>query len=61
VLKHPEERGLGIDEGAALLVHGHEAEVVGGSVMVVDARPEPGTLLVTVVPAGGRFDLARRP
>jgi cyanophycinase len=61
VLKHPEERGVGIDEGAALVVHGHEAEVVGGFVMVVDARTEPGTLLVTVVPAGGRFDLARRP
>jgi cyanophycinase len=61
ILKHPEERGVGIDEGAALLVHGHEAEVVGGSVMLVDARAEPGTLLVTVVPAGGRFDLARRP
>ncbi len=61
VLKHPEERGVGIDEGAALLVLGHEAEVVGGSVMVVDARTEPGTLLVTVVPAGGRFDLDRRP
>jgi hypothetical protein len=29
--------------------------------MVVDAGSEPGTLLVTVVPAGGRFDLARRP
>lgn len=61
VLKHPEERGVGIDEGAALLVHGHQAEVVGGAVMLVDARAEPGTLLVTVVPAGGRFDLAQRP
>ncbi|MFI5006880.1 MAG: cyanophycinase [Solirubrobacterales bacterium] len=61
VLKHPEERGVGIDEGAALLVQGHEAEVVGGAVMLVDARTEPGTLLVTVVPAGGHIDLARRP
>ena len=61
VLKHPEERGVGIDEGAALLVHGRQAEVVGGSVMVVDARTEPGTLLVTVVPPGGHFDLACRP
>lgn len=56
VLKHPEERGVGIDEGAALLVQGHEAEVVGGAVMLVDARTEPGTL-----PAGGHIDLARRP
>jgi len=61
VLKHPEERGVGIDEGAALLVQGDEAEVVGGSVMLVDARPEPGTLLVTLVPPGRRIDLSRRP
>ncbi len=61
VLKHPEERGVGIDEGAALLVQGAEAEVVGGSVMLVDARPEPGTLLVTLVPPGRRIDLSRRP
>jgi hypothetical protein len=46
---------------APLLVQGHEAEVVGGALMIVDARTDPGTLLVTVVPAGGRFDLARRP
>ena len=52
---------MGIDEGAALLVQGTEAEVVGGSVMVVDARAEPGTLLVTLVPPGRRIDLSRRP
>jgi len=56
VLKH-RERGVGIDEGAALLVEGDQAEVVGGSVMLVDARPEPGTLLVTLVPPGRRIDL----
>jgi cyanophycinase len=61
VLKHPEERGVGIDEDAGILVEGHEAEVVGGQVMLVDARPEPGALLVTVVRPGGRFDLTRRP
>jgi hypothetical protein len=52
---------VGIDEGAALLVQGADAEVVGGSVMLVDARPEPGTLLVTLVPPGRRIDLSRRP
>ena len=62
VLKHPGERGVGIDEGAALLVEGEEAEVVGGSVMLVDARPEPGALLVTLVPPGRRIPLRpRRP
>jgi len=60
VLKHPGERGVGIDEGAALLVEGDAAEVVGGSVMLVDARPEPGTLLVTLVPPGRRIDLLPR-
>jgi hypothetical protein len=29
--------------------------------MLVDARPEPGTLLVTLVPPGRRIDLSRRP
>jgi hypothetical protein len=29
-------------------------------VMLVDARPEPGTLLVTLVPPGRRIDLLPR-
>ncbi len=40
VLKHPQERGVGIDEDTALLVtDGRHAEVVGrGPVVVVDAK-----------------------
>jgi cyanophycinase len=59
VLLHPEERGLGIDEGAALVVRdGREGEVMGrGGVMVVDARGEPDSLVVTLVRPGRRFEV----
>ena len=44
VLKHPDERGVGIDEDTALLVSGgHRAEVVGkGPVVLVDADGKIG-------------------
>ena len=62
VLKHPGERGVGIDEDTALLVSGgHRAEVVGkGPVMLVDAN---GTdrLTIRLVRAGQTFDLRERP
>ncbi len=60
VLLHPDERGLGIDEGAALLVRdGREGEVMGrGGVMVVDAGREPDSLVVTLVRPGRRFEVA---
>ena len=62
VLKHPGERGVGIDEDTALLVSGgHRAEVVGkGPVMLVDAA---GTdrLTIRLVRAGQAFDLRARP
>lgn len=62
VLKHPGERGVGIDEDTALLVSGgHRAEVVGrGPVMLVDAD---GTdrLTIQLVRAGQAFDLRERP
>lgn len=62
VLRHPGERGVGIDEGTALLVTGdRKAEVVGGGpVVLVDARG-PDRLVVTLVRAGQRLDLRRRP
>ena len=62
VLKHPEERGVGIDEDTALLVtNGRKAEVVGkGPVLLVDAK---GTdrLMLTVVRSGQSFDLGKKP
>jgi len=61
VLKHPGERGVGIDEDTALLVtSGRYAEVVGkGPVMLVDAD---GTdrLTIQLVRAGRTFDLRVR-
>jgi cyanophycinase len=62
VLKHPEERGVGIDEDTALLVtNGRKAEVVGkGPVLLVDAKGND-RLMVTVVRSGQSFDLGKKP
>ncbi len=59
VLKHPHELGVGIDEATALLVEdGRRAEVVGQSqVVLVEAQKTPGSLLVTLLEPGRRFDL----
>jgi cyanophycinase len=58
VLKHPGERGVGIDEETALLVSGGRyAEVVGkGPVMLVDAKG-PDRLEITLLRAGQTTDL----
>jgi len=51
--RHPGLRGIGIDEATAIVVHGHEFEVIGGgTVTVVDHH-------VTVLTRGQRFDLQR--
>jgi cyanophycinase len=62
VLAHPEELGVGIDEGTALAVEGgRHATVFGdGSVMLVDARHERGALLVRLLRSGQRVDLVKR-
>jgi cyanophycinase len=61
VLAHPEERGIGVDEGAGLLIDGGAtAEVVGpGVVVLVDPGEDPGTLRVTLRRAGQSFPIAR--
>jgi len=61
VLMHPELRGVGVDEGTALLVtDGHLAEVVGsGPVMLVDATA-PDRLGVALLRAGQTTDLTAR-
>jgi cyanophycinase len=60
VLAHPRLLGLGVDEGAALLVRaGRHAEAVGGPVMAVDGRHR-GELRVYVLNPGETFDLAKR-
>lgn len=58
VLGHPDQLGIGVDEDAALLVEdGRRAAVVGGPVMVVDAREKPGALVVRLIKPGERFEI----
>lgn len=58
VLKHPDERGVGIDDDTALLVtDGRHAEVVGkGPVVLVDAKSRD-RLELTLLRAGQKADL----
>jgi cyanophycinase len=72
ILNDAQSLGIGIDEGAGIVVEGDELEVVGsGSVVLFDGRrsaqmpplkggPAFGTLRIHVLRAGMRFDLARR-
>jgi cyanophycinase len=61
VLKHPEERGVGIEEDTAILVTGgRHAEVVGkGPVLLVDAKGKD-KLAITLLRSGQTVDLAKR-
>ena len=60
VLAHPRLLGVGIDEGAALLVRaGRHAEATGGQVMAVDGSHR-GELRVYLMNAGETFDLEKR-
>lgn len=59
----PDLLGIGIDEGTAVVVAGHTAEVIGASkVAFYDWRAgkPAGGVDHVVVPAGGRYDLAVR-
>lgn len=40
VIEHPEKLGIGIDEATAILVSGHNAEVIGDSQVVVLKNPQ---------------------
>lgn len=61
VLKHPRLLGVGVDEDAALLVRDNRhAEVVGGTVVMVDGREGGGRLTVQVLRPRARYDLRRR-
>jgi cyanophycinase len=55
---HPEILGIGIDEGAALVVQGDSFEVIGtGKAAIYDNQPHPGAWYYWLN-AGDRFDLA---
>ena len=57
--KHPELLGLGIDEGAAIVVHGDSFEVVGGQVAVYDGNQHDGSFYYFLSP-GQVFNLKER-
>ncbi len=48
--KHPELLGLGIDEGAAIVVHGDSFEVIGGQVAIYDGKEHDGAPYYFVSP-----------
>ncbi len=56
---HPDILGIGIDEGAALVVQGNRFEVIGaGRVAIYDNQPHPGAWYYWLK-AGDHFDLAK--
>jgi cyanophycinase len=57
--KHPELLGLGIDEGAAIVVHGDSFEVIGGQVGIYDGKQHEGSLYYFLSP-GQIFNLKER-
>ena len=59
ILDNPDAIGLGIDEDTALLLtDGHQAQVIGGTqVMLVQPQARRNSLLVQLFHSGERFDL----
>jgi cyanophycinase len=61
LLLNPQQLGVGVNEDAAVLVtDSRHAEVVGGSVMIVDGRGGADELHLTIVRPGQRYDLVKR-
>jgi cyanophycinase len=57
---HPELLGIGIDEGAAIVVHDDQFEVIGeGIVAIFDGKTRSKKKLLTLSP-GQKFDLKKR-
>jgi cyanophycinase len=57
---HPELLGIGIDESTAIVVHGHEFEVIGKSkVAVWDGKDHDGKKYQFLI-AGQKYDMAKR-
>ncbi|HEY2390273.1 MAG TPA: cyanophycinase [Candidatus Angelobacter sp.] len=59
ISKHPTLLGIGIDQSAAIVVHGDSFFVVGGQVVIHDGRYHDGTPYY-FLSSGQAFDLARR-
>jgi cyanophycinase len=56
---HPELLGVGIDEGAAIVIHGDSFKVVDGQVIIHDGKPHHGALYYFMSP-GQTFNLKTR-
>jgi cyanophycinase len=59
ISKHPELLGIGIDQSAAIVVHGDSFFVVGGQVVIHDGKKHNGTPYY-FLSSGQSFDLRRR-
>lgn len=57
IKRHPELLGFGIDESAAVIVHGDSLEVVGGQISVYDSNPSKGAFYYFLSP-GEKFHLS---
>ena len=57
--KYPELLGFGIDEGAALVVHGDSLEAISGQVAIYDGKEHDGALYYFLSP-GQTFNLKTR-
>jgi cyanophycinase len=53
--KHPELLGLGIDEGAAIVVHRDSFEVIGGQVAIYDGHRHNGAFYYSLSPGRHTF------
>jgi len=59
ISKHPELLGIGIDQSAAIVVHGDSFFVVGGQVVIHDGKKHDGAPYY-FLSSGQAFDLRRR-
>lgn len=59
IAKHPELLGIGINESAAIVVHGNEFEVMNGTVLIHDGRTHDGKLYYSLS-SGQKFNLKTR-
>jgi len=57
---HPELLGIGIDESTAIIVHGHEFEVIGKSKVAVWDRKDHSGKGYQFLASGQKFDMAKR-
>jgi cyanophycinase len=59
IAKHPELLGIGINESAAIVVHGNEFEVMNGQVLIHDGLTHNGKLYYSLS-SGQKFNLKTR-